>query len=606
MTSSHNLPTNHWTSYNTNYAPVRRGPGQKREDNTRARAPDKEGSVYAITIAAHGEDIGVDGVRVVEVDSAGVGVGVPAENAENGMDVGCGLAKIGRSVDPRCRLKQHQRTCKGLKVKSMHIFRVTAAKRAERLVHDELECTRAAEDCEYVTGGEKAKVEILQDRISTVQNRIRHLEGSSGSTPLLLHQPYPQGNTSAPVSESMREPSVEIARKLVDTFLPSSADLGFFLDALRFRQSAFQNGATRPAPAILATVYLWGLRMTNQPELITQHESGLLARALLLTATGLGVSGSAPRSSLIMHTLQAHVLLAYYFLAIGARHATEAKYHTSAAVAMRQSMGLNLLRSANGTGASSGSPLGPSRDAIEEGERIQACWAVTTLDNLCAILTSGEATMNLRYSDACVLDTPWPLELHDYELGRMHPTARYSRTIVSFLEGIPGVESATSTLAVLSKAAILWERADMLMRDLNMLFSLGGDLTDPRAERVRKPYLKMNERVDAFLQELRAASSGSTTNTTPAMGRVRLPIGFDSERKGKRLAAATAILDLAASTTGPVTTFSNPIMGRVWKMAVDVVKEEIAGRAVQQSAALRRLLDSAMGAMARFKGFEES
>jgi hypothetical protein len=53
-------------------------------------------------------------------------------------------------------------------------------------------------------------------------------------------------------------------------------------------------------------VYLWGLRLSKQPELIAL-EPVFLSRALNLAGNGL--SGLHPQK--VMHTLQAETLLAY-------------------------------------------------------------------------------------------------------------------------------------------------------------------------------------------------------------------------------------------------------------------------------------------------------
>jgi hypothetical protein len=160
----------------------------------------------------------------------------------------------------------------------------------------------------------------------------------------------------------------------------------------------------RPAPAVLGAVYLWGLRFSKQPHLIAQ-EPIFLARALKLTAKGL--SGIHPHK--LMHNLQAEILLAYYFFASG--RFLEGKYHTAAVISLGLSSSIHMVRSAHST---SPGPLPPPRDIVEEGERIHACWSALVLDKTWAVALSEDPHLELQH-ESCEVDTPWPLEMEDYQ-----------------------------------------------------------------------------------------------------------------------------------------------------------------------------------------------
>lgn len=194
----------------------------------------------------------------------------------------------------------------------------------------------------------------------------------------------------------------------IDTFLAHSSEVGFFLNATRFRQSAIMRYPiahhARPAPAVLVAVYLWGLRLSKQPNLIAQ-EPVFLSRALKLTAKGL--SSSHPHK--VMHNLQAEILLAYYFFASG--RFLEGKWHTAAAISLGLSSSVHMVRSAH---PQSPGPLPPARDVVEEGERIHACWSALVLDKAWAVALSENPNLDHQH-ESCAVDSPWPLEMEDYQ-----------------------------------------------------------------------------------------------------------------------------------------------------------------------------------------------
>jgi hypothetical protein len=134
------------------------------------------------------------------------------------------------------------------------------------------------------------------------------------------------------------------------------------------------------------------------------QEPVFLARALNLTSNGL--SDAHPQR--VMHTLQAEVLLSYFFFASG--RALEGKYHTAGAISLSLSSSLHLVRS------ETHSPPGilpPAADVVEEGERIHAWWTVMIMDRCWAVGLCE--TPGLAYQDSlAMVDTPWPLESDDY------------------------------------------------------------------------------------------------------------------------------------------------------------------------------------------------
>jgi hypothetical protein len=157
-------------------------------------------------------------------------------------------------------------------------------------------------------------------------------------------------------------------------------------------------------------MYLWGVHLSKDAR-ITVYEPAFLAHALRSTAGSL--SGTHPRT--ILHSMQASVLLAYYFI----RNARflEGKYHTSAAVSIAVSAGLHRIRARQEDGPietpSFSNALPPAKCAAEEGERISAFWSVLNLNN-CWAGTDGSPS-NVSYGEPGLkIDTPWPLDTSDY------------------------------------------------------------------------------------------------------------------------------------------------------------------------------------------------
>lgn len=152
----------------------------------------------------------------------------------------------------------------------------------------------------------------------------------------------------------------------------------------------------------------------------------LLSRAIAGFTDALG--SAEPQKHI--QALQAEVLLALYFFCVG--RFLEGKYHANAAVSLALSCGLDRIRSgeisdnAQAPVMSSSTPLGsgilgtssafnlaPSRDTVEEGERINTFWAVFNLDR-CWSVATGSQTM--LYDDTNLgIDTPWPLDMERYE-----------------------------------------------------------------------------------------------------------------------------------------------------------------------------------------------
>lgn len=112
-----------------------------------------------------------------------------------------------------------------------------------------------------------------------------------------------------------------------------------------------------------------------------------------------------------MHTIQAKVLLIHYLYANG--RLLEGKYHTSSVVGLAFAARLNKVRSSEVTDTN---PLPAPVDSVEEGERIRACWTIFALDKCWAVAFDSLPNTHCPAEMAGQqLDTPWPLEMAQYE-----------------------------------------------------------------------------------------------------------------------------------------------------------------------------------------------
>ncbi|KAF7373208.1 Zn(2)-C6 fungal-type domain-containing protein [Mycena sanguinolenta] len=462
-----------------------------------------------------------------------------------------------------------------------------SCKRRKRKCDGNLPCSQCShlnieDECEYADRGKRSLTHILQEDIDRLKNRIHyleHLHEPRGEHAVPLHQPHHTSGPSPTPTQlwiTPSEPPRDLIVQLIDDFLGYSSEFGFFLDCARFRQSAllpFPIGHhSRPSPALLSVAYLWGLRLSGQPNLMTQ-EPTFLARASDLTSKGL--SGNHPHK--VMHTLQAEVLLSYFFFS--SSPSLKGRYHVSGAISLSLSSSLHLIRSENHPPPGL---LPPPADAVEEGERIHAWWAVILLDSAFAVGLCETPGFAHRES-LSVVDTPWPLEFEGYAEGLLAPNARYSQTIHNFVNGIPTFDTGMSTVAMLAKASLLWLQADELAR------SWKPGMSSTTTTTFSNDFKRLDGVIERFRESL--VPPNQIPRPTPAMTRtlvvahsiahsamVRLLSLFahtDMLAKRRRLAAARLVLGIIAAVPLRHFRYVNPIMGTVWASACGVFLEEI-------------------------------
>ncbi|KAJ4485304.1 hypothetical protein J3R30DRAFT_3438670 [Lentinula aciculospora] len=385
-------------------------------------------------------------------------------------------------------------------------------------------CQRTPKDdpCEYADGPGRSRTRALEETVSRLEARLREYEHPEETPPVALHDPYEQGldqesdttihikvsrstssysahtSPSSPFSvvspmanipsphpgssgsserknstSPTAEPRIALpaTRNLLEWFFTQALSFGFFLNIPRFSNSALLplnfGHQSRPCPGLLNTVYLWGIHLSPH----AQHkdlEHTLLMRALRDTASDLSISNPHPHR--LMHTIQAETLLGYFFFRNG--NILEAKRHTSSAASLVLGCGLNTLRSSrpqDQDSISASVPAGwitlpPSQDAIEEGERINAFWAVFTLyRNLAVAVDPPRSVCGVFDAPGCQIDTPWPLDMETYKKDIL--PHRGSSTVYEYLNHIQQKEDEhqlASTTNMITKASLLLHQASFV------------------------------------------------------------------------------------------------------------------------------------------------
>ncbi|KAI0790660.1 hypothetical protein C8Q75DRAFT_97432 [Abortiporus biennis] len=331
-------------------------------------------------------------------------------------------------------------------------------------------------DCEYTDGPTPSLTQVLEKNVTRLEARIKELEAleaegkrsrksptASTSNTSLAPSAGPgisQGidpNENVVSSDPKIEPHPAIVHLLVSIFVPYASQVGFFLNFARFLDAVYSPDATSRrallSPTLLDAVLLWGAHLSTN-ESLRAHENTFLSRAVKSVADAIP-QVSAQRHNAI-HLIQAEVLLSNYFFC-QARE-LEGTYHCSAAVSLALSCRLNLVRSLT-TDTTGILPL--PVDAIEEGEKINAFWAVYTLDRSWSVAQgslSSDVFVGVR------IDTPWPVEMGSYEDSGLSPDIRGSNTILNFFND-PHPEltmDGLSALALRAKGAALFEKATRL------------------------------------------------------------------------------------------------------------------------------------------------
>ncbi|KAF8159477.1 hypothetical protein B0H34DRAFT_405912 [Crassisporium funariophilum] len=408
--------------------------------------------------------------------------------------------------------------------------------------------------------------------------------GSSGSSnsPITIRRPI-----ASPFLGS-EEPALGILQSSLDNFLPHAEQFGFFLHIPTFRNSAllaFPLGhPARPTPGLLSSVHLLGVHF-SQPETMHGQEIPLLARAVQHVATDL--LGSHPNK--VLHTLQAEILLAYYFLRTGSL--LEAKCRTGTAISLALGSGFHKIRSANVTAPSTIAllhdqpfALPPPQDSMQEVERINGFWTVLMLHKFISVaLESPAHVCGALEAPGMQIDTPWPIEMSHYKEGVLRPDLQGNSTVRAFLNGYTtAVDNGDTPTALATKAAILFHRAAHLTGQWSPTMTQRDRLAYDAAAR------SVNVLIETFRSNLAPLPQFDTgdpairtvlvTHALVDAASIKLHWIFAyaySSSKEICLSAARNMVNYGELNLQEIG-YINPIMGNLWMTACHVFIDEIS------------------------------
>ncbi|KAF8170520.1 hypothetical protein K438DRAFT_2060443, partial [Mycena galopus ATCC 62051] len=352
-------------------------------------------------------------------------------------------------------------------------------------------CTRVPKDemCEYTD--RPSRTRQLQAMINCLKAQVKELENSGDFRPsVALSRPDSTGPTasgsfpiwdtrysSSPGSESAGGSSFVSSldsdhsflgvQFRLDAFLPHASQFGFFMHPGRFRASALLQlplgHPARPSPAVLCAAYLWGIHLSRSEPLVS-YEAVFIRRAQQHISTELSPSTHSIHR---IHTIQAHVLLATYFLRN--KQFLEAEFHTNASATLALSYHLHKIRSSRPSslpliGGSAFTEVypDPPRNDVEEGERIRGFWAVVYNQNNLIMTLRTENNLGILDLPNLTIDTPFPLNIEGYELGMLPRGFRSFDTVRNFVTG--RIAGPNSIFSLNIQAMVLLQQAAQLAR----------------------------------------------------------------------------------------------------------------------------------------------
>ncbi|KAK7034097.1 Zn(2)-C6 fungal-type domain-containing protein [Favolaschia claudopus] len=461
-------------------------------------------------------------------------------------------------------------------------------------------CTRVpkGESCKFTDPLSKANLEHHAAGSSEFPEKHFVNESHSGylSTPMSSFseissdgQSESRSNNS---SNEASEPPFETIQLLLQNFLPHATQFGFALHIERFTnatlipQIPFGN-ILRPSQSLLYAVYLWGAHL-SPPGPLFDLKPTFLRRALQATSTETFTHNDTVHA---LHMIQAHILLGNYSLM--QKRLLSAQLHANAAATLAMSYKLHrsgsVARSEMLHGAlyldsidELDAHLAPAQDSVEEGERVRCFWAVVSLQTSINLASQPDSqSMGLN---SCLLeclgreiDTPWPMQIVEYELMEGYRSAdNYEgETIQRFMMKEPSGEPYP----------VGHVQATVLLHH-SMRFSKkwASDIQLTESSSSMNTYTSLSTRIAQFWSTLPPVYPSCTpelilTHCLIAAASLSLHrpfVAFDPAAQTKCLAAARAIIQSLRLPISPETVFAvTPVLGTICASACNALLDEL-------------------------------
>ena len=192
--------------------------------------------------------------------------------------------------------------------------------------------------------------------------------------------------------------SIRCSRLRMEIFSRFAGCFGFFLDPDRFSKSFCApepfGHPSRPSRALLSAVYLCTVAFSGSATLMP-HEPIFLSRALYYTSQ----APSSTHPSNFKHSLQAEILIAYYFFVHGL--IPEGKCHIDTAMLIA-----TVHRAHKISRVSSSEEV----EVIEQREWVNGFWLAYFSDKCWSIAGGLLSTSPDGLTEETRIDAPWPME----------------------------------------------------------------------------------------------------------------------------------------------------------------------------------------------------
>ncbi|KAJ6523532.1 hypothetical protein DFH09DRAFT_1420671, partial [Mycena vulgaris] len=277
----------------------------------------------------------------------------------------------------------------------------------------------------------------------------------------------------------------------VDTFLDkfASSEL-FFLNSTTFYESALRalplGHPERPSSTLLSAVYLWGCIYSTTQRNSPNTENAFLKSALKTLPEDIADFPLNPR--LVLQTIQAQVLLSYYYL--HSARPVEGRCHSATALSLALDAGLHMLQShlhaVHPPFPLAQTLLEPAADHQEVTERVNAFRSVLILNNYwVAVLGSSSALpSSLR------LETPWSVGADFSPAALLVCASTWLERIIAFSARTPGAPQPVP-FDSLHRLQVFRSKLPPLPGDSTLLITHA--LTDLAIVRLHAPYASTSE-----------------------------------------------------------------------------------------------------------------
>ncbi|KAJ6453035.1 hypothetical protein C8R47DRAFT_997865 [Mycena vitilis] len=369
----------------------------------------------------------------------------------------------------------------------------------------------------------------------------------------------------------------------LETFRPYASEFGFFLDWSRMMGQWVSRG-TSGSSALLNALGMLGA-----------HISGDSQRANILKQKALHSAVTAVTDGAFLHALQAEVLLSYFFLCTG--HFLEARIHTATAAALVVGGGLHEIRSRHApviqiVASDEGElHLRSPTDMLEEGESINGFWTVFMLEKCLSLVLepyNEPYRKGVFGADDIQIDTPWPLDLSDYQKGLLTSDIRGDSTVRKYRMGVPSRQGSSSIIARKVKAFILLDQA------VHVHGLWRSNLPEPEGQSWWSAFSFIVHEVESLRTVTNPAPPHGTdlhrtillTHSLLNAATIRLHsvLTHNALAMQKCIAAAQDMFLFGGTSPEPLE-YLNPMISTLWMVAFDVLVKELCHLRAADSAA---------------------